>query len=156
MNGFNYGYRHIPNDPMQMMYQQRLQAMQQQTMQPYGSMPMPSGLKGRLVTGRDEAKAAQIDLDGTPHYFDCPSEATIYKKSIGLDGMPVFEEYKRVIPQAQPKESNIIAALQTRIEILEQKLEGVYVNVKPLVTNDDTTAIREPSNNATSVGNGAG
>ena len=131
MNSFNYGYSHIPNVPMQMLYQQRLQSMQQQIQpQMYGNMPMPSGLKGRIVTGRDEAKAAQIDLDGTPHYFDCPSEATIYKKSIGLDGMPIFEEYKRVIPQAQPKESDIIAALQSRIEILERKLEGVYMNVQ--------------------------
>ena len=132
MNSFNYGYRHIPNDPMQMMYQQRLQSMQQQYQQPYGSMAMPpqGGLKGRIVTGMEEARAAQIDLDGTPHYFDCPSEATIYKKSIGLDGMPIFEEYKRVIPQAQPKESDIIAALQSRIEILERKLEGVYMNVQ--------------------------
>lgn len=38
MNGFNYGYRHIPSDPMQMMYQQRLQSMQQQIQpQAYGT-----------------------------------------------------------------------------------------------------------------------
>lgn len=129
MNSFNYGYRHIPNDPMQMMYQQRLQQMQAPYQQQQYGLP-PQGLKGRIVTGMEEARAAQIDLDGTPHYFDCPSESTIYKKSIGLDGMPIFEEYKRVIPQAQPKESDIIAALQSRIEILERKLEGVYMNVQ--------------------------
>lgn len=127
-------YGNFP-DPTMAMYQNRLRSMQAQyqPIQPpqmYGNMPMQSGLKGRVVTGRDEAKAAQIDLDGTPHYFDSPSETTIYKKSIGLDGMPIFEEYKRVIPQAQPKESDIIAALQSRIEMLERKLEGVYMNVQ--------------------------
>ena len=152
MNSFNYGYRHIPNDPMQMMYQQRLQSMQQQIQpQMYGNMPMPSGLKGRLVTGRDEAKAAQIDLDGTPHYFDCPSEATIYKKSIGLDGMPIFEEYKRVIPQAQPKESDIIAALQSRIEILERKLEGVYMNVQSNAIHANDAVGQSDANVSTAV-----
>lgn len=152
MNGFNYGYRHIPSDPMQMMYQQRLQSMQQQIQpQAYGTMPMPSVLKGRLVTGRDEAKAAQIDLDGTPHYFDCPSESTIYKKSIGLDGMPVFEEYKRVIPQAQPKESDIIAALQSRIEVLERKLEGVYMNVQSNATHANDAVGQSDANVSTAV-----
>ena len=152
MNGFNYGYRHIPSDPMQMMYQQRLQSMQQQIQpQAYGTMPMPSVLKGRLVTGRDEAKAAQIDLDGTPHYFDCPSESTIYKKSIGLDGMPVFEEYKRVIPQAQPKESDIISALQARIEVLERKLEGVYMNVQSNATHANDAVGQSDANVSTAV-----
>ena len=152
MKGFNYGYRHIPSDPMQMMYQQRLQSMQQQIQpQAYGTMPMPSVLKGRLVTGRDEAKAAQIDLDGTPHYFDCPSESTIYKKSIGLDGMPVFEEYKRVIPQAQPKESDIISALQARIEVLERKLEGVYMNVQSNATHANDAVGQSDANVSTAV-----
>lgn len=152
MNGFNYGYQHIPPDPMQMMYQQRLRSMQQQIQpQAYGSMPMPSGLKGRLVTGRDEAKAAQIDLDGTPHYFDCPSEATIYKKSIGLDGMPIFEEYKRVISQAQPKEGDIIAALQSRIEILERKLEGVQTNVQSNAIHANDAVGQSDANVSTAV-----
>lgn len=149
MNGFNYGYQH---DPMQMMYQQRLRSMQQQIQpQAYGSMPMPSGLKGRLVTGRDEAKAAQIDLDGTPHYFDCPSEATIYKKSIGLDGMPIFEEYKRVIPQAQPKNGDIIAALQSRIEVLERKLEGVQNNVQSNADHANDAVGQSDANVSTAV-----
>lgn len=144
-------------DPTMAMYQNRLRSMQAQyqPIQPpqmYGNMPMQSGLKGRVVMGIDEAKAAQIDLDGTPHYFDCPSEATIYKKSIGLDGMPIFESYKRV-SQNQPKQSDVIAMLQERVAILEKRLEGVCVNVqssandanvtgKPESNGVDATAVR--------------
>lgn len=42
-----------------------LQQQQQQMYQPTMQQPMPMALKGRIVTSMDEAKAAQIDLDGT-------------------------------------------------------------------------------------------
>lgn len=128
-------------DPQMMMYQNRLQRMQAQYPQPpiqppqmYGNV-QHGGLKGRVVMGIDEARAAQVDLDGTAHYFDCPSEATIYKKSIDLNGMPIFETYRRVSPQNQPKQSDVIAALQTRVEQLEKRLEGVYANVQSYAVN---------------------
>lgn len=136
MNGFNYGYRHIPNDPMQMMYQQRLQTMQQQAMQPYGSMPMPpqGGLKGRIVTGMEEARAAQIDLDGSVFVFPSLSENKIYTKTIGLNGNPIFEVFVKQVEQEKQTpvyaESGVVMALQQRVEILENMLRGVNVNVQ--------------------------
>ena len=135
MNSFNYGYRHIPNDPMQMMYQQRLQSMQQQIQpQMYGNMPMPSGLKGRLVTGMEEARAAQIDLDGSVFVFPSLSENKIYTKTIGLNGMPIFEVYTKQTEQEQRTpvyaESGVVMALQQRVEVLEKMLRGVGANVQ--------------------------
>ena len=157
MNGFNYGYRHIPSDPMQMMYQQRLQSMQYQ--QPYGSMQMPqqSGLKGRVVTGMEEARAAQIDLDGSVFVFPSLSENKIYTKTIGLNGMPIFEVYTKQTEQEQRTpvyaESGVVMALQQRVEVLEKMLRGVGANVqsnathandavKPESNGVDATAIR--------------
>ena len=67
-----------------------LQQQQQQMYQPTMQQPMPMALKGRIVTGMDEAKAAQIDLDGTSTFFPCPAEGKIYEKLIGLDGLPIF------------------------------------------------------------------
>lgn len=61
-----------------------LQQQQQQMYQPTMQQPMPMALKGRIVT--DEAKAAQIDLDGTSTFFPCPAEGKIYEKSIDLNG----------------------------------------------------------------------
>lgn len=136
MNSFNYGYRHIPNDPMQMMYQQRLQSMQQQYQQPYGSMAMPpqGGLKGRIVTGMEEARAAQIDLDGSVFVFPSLSENKIYTKTIGLNGMPIFEVYTKQTEQEQRTpvyaESGVVMALQQRVEVLEKMLRGVGANVQ--------------------------
>lgn len=136
MNGFNYGYRHIPNDPMQMIYQQRLQSMQQQYQQPYGSMAMPpqGGLKGRIVTGMEEARAAQIDLDGSVFVFPSLSENKIYTKTIGLNGMPIFEVYTKQTEQEQRTpvyaESGVVMALQQRVEVLEKMLRGVGANVQ--------------------------
>ncbi len=156
MNGFNYGYRHIPNDPMQMMYQQRLQAMQQQYQQPYGSMqmPQPSGLKGRIVTGMEEARAAQIDLDGSVFVFPSLSENKIYTKSIGLDGMPVFEVYmKQAQEQKTPTyaESGVVAALQQRVEVLENMLRGVTMNVQSNAVNTDDAVGQSNGTDATAV-----
>ena len=130
MNGFNYGYRHIPSDPMQMMYQQRLQSMQYQ--QPYGSMP--SGLKGRIVTGMEEARAAQIDLDGSVFVFPSLSENKIYTKTIGLNGNPIFEVFVKQVEQEKQMpvyaESGVVMALQQRVEVLEKMLRGVGANVQ--------------------------
>ena len=52
-------------------------------------MPVNNIVKGRVVTGIEEARAAQVDLDGTPSYFPSLGEGKIYVKYIGMDGLPV-------------------------------------------------------------------
>lgn len=82
--------------------QQRLQYMQEmqgQAITPpqqYNNSPflnMAGGLRGRAVTSIEEARAAQIELDGTIFYFPSLAENKIYTKSVGLDGMPIFNVY---------------------------------------------------------------
>ncbi|MBQ8809513.1 MAG: hypothetical protein IJZ69_04190 [Bacteroidales bacterium] len=142
------------------MYQQRLQQMQQQYPQPYSSMPQAqSGLKGRIVTGMEEARAAQIDLDGSVFVFPSLSENKIYTKTIDLNGNPVFEVYHKSVQQEtkQPvyAESGAVIALQQRVEKLEKLLQGVSVNVQSNA-NDVPTNVWKQSDNATSVANGSG
>lgn len=36
--------------------------------------PQPMSVRGHLVTGIEEARAAQVMLDGTPSYFPSPAE----------------------------------------------------------------------------------
>ena len=94
----------------------------------------PSGIKGRPVTSIDEAKAAQIDLDGTMTYFPSLAENKIYVKSIGFDGLPIFNVYQLVdTKQSQPvyAESSIVIALQQRVDALERIIKGVNSNVQP-------------------------
>lgn len=108
-----------------------LQQQQQQMYQPQMPMPqMPQALKGRVVTGVDEAKAAQIDLDGTSTFFPCPAEGKIYEKSIDLNGLPMFRVYQLVNPQEQKQvvyaERSCVDNLIQRVDNLEKRLGGIY------------------------------
>lgn len=109
--------------------QQRLANLQQQ--QFYQQQPLmntgyvqPTILKGRPVTNLEEAKAAQIDLDGSSTFFPCLADGKIYEKSIDLNGVPVFKVYELVKQQEKKKadyvEVSVVNALQQRIEQLEK------------------------------------
>ena len=65
------------------------QAFPQRYPQQQIQMPVNNIVKGRVVTGIEEARAAQVDLDGTPSYFPSLGEGKIYVKYIGMDGLPV-------------------------------------------------------------------
>lgn len=118
-----------------------LQQQQQQMYQPTMQQPMPMALKGRIVTGMDEAKAAQIDLDGTSTFFPCPAEGKIYEKSIDLNGLPVFRVYQLSNPQEQKQvvyaERSCIDNLIQRVDKLEKQLGGM--NHEPDANNGNVT-----------------
>ena len=120
------------NNPAANVYQQKLQQMQAPPyqQQQYG-MP-PQGLKGRIVTGMEEARAAQIDLDGSVSVFPSPSEHRIYTKTIDINGNPVFEVYQKTTMQEAKApayaDSEAVAALQQRVEQLEKMIQGVVKN----------------------------
>ena len=112
--------------------QQRLNYLQQQY-RPQQSQPIQQYaggyLRGRMVTGMDEAKAAQIEMDGTSTFFPCPAEGKIYEKFLGLDGLPVFRVYQIMQPQEQQKpvyaERSYVDNLIKRVDNLEKALGGV-------------------------------
>ena len=146
--------------------QRRLAELQrQQQTHKYSSLPvpppsydrplqqqMPPVIKGRIVTSIDEARAAQIDLDGTSTYFPSPAEGKIYEKLIGLDGMPIFRVYE--IKQANEQkpvyaEKNIVLALQARIEKLEHQIGGMTYD-EYIPDDEDGAASRKSNGNAQS------
>lgn len=104
--------------------------------QPYQGYTGPQLVKGRVVAGLDEAKAAQFDLDGTPSYFPSPAEGKIYVKHIDFNGLPVFNVYQLVENKPnQPvvyAEQNTVMALQKRVDQLESLLKGVTNNGQQL------------------------
>ena len=118
-----------------------LQQQQQQMYQPTMQQPMPMALKGRVVTSMDEAKAAQIDLDGTSTFFPCPAEGKIYEKSIDLNGLPVFRVYQLSKPQEQKQvvyaERSYVDNLIQRVDKLEKQLGGM--NHEPDANNGNVT-----------------
>lgn len=134
--GYGYGGRYAGAEPEM---RQRLAAMQQQAQryqQPQSQYGMQqSVIAGRIVTSVEEARAAQIPLDGTLVYFPAPNERKIYVKSVNLEGQAVFEVYQLATGQEEKPayaDSAMVAGLQKRVERLETLLmRGAEQNVQP-------------------------
>ena len=96
-------------------------------------MPVNNIVKGRVVTGIEEARAAQVELDGTPSYFPSLGEGKIYVKYIGMDGLPVFQTF--IVEQPKPQMPGIsLESLAQRVQNIEnaiQNMNGGAVNVQP-------------------------
>lgn len=114
-------------------YQQRYPQQQMQ-------MPVNNIVKGRVVTGIEEARAAQVDLDGTPSYFPSLGEGKIYVKYIGMDGLPVFQTF--IVEQPKPQMQGIsLESLAQRVQNIEnaiQNMNGGASHVQP--NGDDANA----------------
>lgn len=80
-NGVQY-----PSRPMQ---------MEPQGIQPPAAYITPNTnyLKGRPVVSLEEARASQIDLDGSLHIFTDIGNKKIYTKQINLDGTATLNTY---------------------------------------------------------------
>lgn len=159
-----YGNYYNPYGATQQMQQRlaNLQQQQQMYQQPMPTMIPPAQpnayqpiqqIKGRPVTSIEEARAAQVDLDGTSTYFPAPAEGKIYEKLIGMDGLPIFRVYQlqqdggtQVSVYA---DNNMVLALQRRIEKLEEQIGGM-TNDEHISDNADGAASRKSNgNNAT-------
>lgn len=132
MYGNNYGYNNYAYGAAPDM-RRRLETMQQQYAA-QGNYGMQQNMAiGRVVTGLEEARAAQIPLDGTPVYFPSPAENKIYVKYVGMNGAPVFNVYEMAVQSKQPvyADSAVVAALQQRVEQLEHIIKGGNNNAQP-------------------------
>lgn len=132
-----YRQAYNPYPQIQANYPQTFpQRYPQQQMQ----MPVNNIVKGRVVTGIEEARAAQVDLDGTPSYFPSLGEGKIYVKYIGMDGLPVFQSF--IVEQQKPQMPGIsLESLAQRVQNIEnaiQNMNGGAVNVQP--NGDDANA----------------
>ena len=85
-------------------YPQQNQVAQQQPVYQqvpiYRQGPPQTGLKGRLVSSLEEARATSIDFDGSVFYFPDLANKRIYTKQINIDGTATLCMYElREIPQ---------------------------------------------------------
>ena len=103
-------------------------------------MPVNNIVKGRVVTGIEEARAAQVELDGTPSYFPSLGEGKIYVKYIGMDGLPVFQTF--IVEKPKPQMQGIsLESLAQRVQNIEnaiQNMNGGAGHVQP--NGDDANA----------------
>lgn len=105
-------------------------AAQQAAMNNYG-MGLPSQsqnmIKGRPVVSMEEARAAQIDLDGSMFVFTDVGNKKIYTKQINLDGTATLNTYALVNDSDKSPEQTFVtrsemesALASIRKELLER------------------------------------
>lgn len=78
------------------------------------TMAMPNYIKGRPVLSIDEARASQIDLDGSLHVFPDMGNKRIYTKQINLDGTATFNvfELAPTAPQSAETQPEYVTKMQ--------------------------------------------
>ena len=100
---YMYGYG-IPN------YQRGAAQAQDAQLQPPAQtpptfvMPQPNFIKGRPVVSIDEARASQIDLDGSLYVFPDLGNKKIYTKQINMDGTASFNVFELAEPQESARQ----------------------------------------------------
>lgn len=131
----NYGYY----PPVQ-------QPMNQQTIPNYTqpnylrTAQSQNGLKGRLVSSLEEARATSIDFDGSIFYFPDLANKRIYTKQINMDGtatLNVYELKETPIMNENPQMPQSMNNFITRDEFeqvigqIQQKLSKEVAQVQP-------------------------
>ena len=75
--------------------------------------PPQLGLKGRLVSSLEEARATSIDFDGSVFYFPDLANKRIYTKQINIDGTATMQMYElRELPMQNENQVGSISLEQ--------------------------------------------
>ena len=99
-----------------------------------------NGLKGRLVSSLEEARATSIDFDGSIFYFPDLANKRIYTKQINMDGtatLNVYELKETPIMNENPQTTQSMNNFITRDEFeqvigqIQQKLSKEVAQVQP-------------------------
>lgn len=99
-----------------------------------------NGLKGRLVSSLEEARATSIDFDGSIFYFPDLANKRIYTKQINMDGtatLNVYELKETPIMNENPQMTQSMNNFITRDEFeqvigqIQQKLSKEVAQVQP-------------------------
>ena len=86
---------------------------------PFRQGPPQTGLKGRLVSSLEEARATSIDFDGSVFYFPDLANKRIYTKQINADGTATLCLYElRDLPIEKEKaEVSLVEQFVTKEEL---------------------------------------
>ena len=100
----------------------------------YQQAPLqPMGLKGRLVSSFEEARASSIDFDGSVFYFPDLANRRIYTKQINIDGTASLYVYELREMPVQRDDSVLVPSVEKFVtrEEFEQFLEQLRLLQKP-------------------------
>ena len=90
-------------------------------------LPAPQ-LKGRPVSSFEEARAAQIDFDGSTSFFPDIVNKKIYTKQINLDGTLLLNTYSLV---EEPAASTPVYVTKDEFEAAITKLQALVTTPTP-------------------------
>lgn len=119
----------------QQVQQAQLQAPQTQNMNIQSNFTRPqTNVYVRAVTGREEAIAAQIPLDGSIVAFTDFAHDKIYTKQLNMnDGSAIFDTYQRVKvqePQEQPKQESIMPMIDPNEYVKKTDLNSLIAQIE--------------------------
>ena len=117
-------------------YPQQTQVTQQQPiyqMPVYRQAPLQAGLKGRMVTSLEEARATSIDFDGSVFYFPDLANKRIYTKQINIDGTASLYVYELRETPIENEISGFVPSVEKFVtrEEFEQVLKQLQLFQKP-------------------------
>lgn len=84
-------------------------------------MPQINYIKGRPVVSIDEARASQIDLDGSLYVFPDLGNKKIYTKQINMDGTASFNVFELSAP---------VEEAQTPVYVTKEELDSILMQFK--------------------------
>ena len=126
---YMYGYG-IPN------YQRGAAQVQDAQLQPPAQtpptfvMPQPNFIKGRPVVSIDEARASQIDLDGSLYVFPDLGNKKIYTKQINMDGTATFNVFE-LAPTPATSEAQVKEYVtRDELERILEELKASFIQPK--------------------------
>ena len=93
------------------------------------AMPQTNYIKGRPVVSIDEARASQIDLDGSLYVFPDLGNKKIYTKQINMDGTASFNVFEL---------SGANEGAQPSTYVTRAELDEILTNFKISLSQDRT------------------
>ena len=123
----NYNY-YPQSQPQQVSQQQPIYQMSS-----YRQAPPLTGLKGRLVSSLEEARATSIDFDGSVFYFPDMANKRIYTKQINMDGTATLCVYELREMPVQKEDSVFVPSVEKFVtrEEFERVLQQIQLLQKP-------------------------
>ena len=123
-------------------YPQQNQSIQQQPayqIPQYRQAPPQVGLKGRLVSSLEEARATSIDFDGSVFYFPDLANKRIYTKQINIDGTATLCMYELRDLPIEKKESSVLVPSVEKF-VTREEFERVLAELRQKPTEQATPA----------------
>lgn len=90
-------------------------------------MPQMNYIKGRPVVSIDEARASQIDLDGSLYVFPDLGNKKIYTKQINMDGTAAFNVFEL---------SGANESAPTPVYVTKDELDGILAEFRASLTQE--------------------